>query len=444
LGRPLIEDSLGEATAPVTSKFFYGWVIVAVGILVFALAYGVRYSFAVVFSSLLEEFQWSRGAAATILSLHLLAYGVTAPLAGTLVDKIGARSTMSLGAVLLALGAATSGLATALWHFYLAFGLLMGMGISLVGAVPFTRIIGNWFLDRRGMALSLLFFGSGGAYLLYPLVALLIDRIGWRGTFVVEAAIAAGLLLPAVALLIRNSPWEKGLQPDGRPNSTPTPNLEQALNTGAAVPTASPHTDAADWTLRKAIKSLRFWALCLCAFSVWGITEHILVAHHIAFAEDVGYSNMYASAVLALFGVLMSVGALLGLVSDRIGREATFGIGMVIGVSGIVVLMLIQDTSQPWMLYAYPILFGLGFGMTTPTIAAAATDMFQGHRAGAVIGFIWFSFAIGGTIGPWLGGYIFEVAGSYLPAFLISAATFVVAFIAMWVAAPRRARRRAG
>ncbi|MDP7239800.1 MAG: MFS transporter, partial [Dehalococcoidia bacterium] len=312
MGRPLIEDSLGEATAPVTSKFFYGWVIVAVGILVFALAYGVRYSFAVVFSSLLEEFQWSRGAAATILSLHLLAYGVTAPLAGTLVDKIGARSTMSLGAVLLALGAATSGLATALWHFYLAFGLLMGMGISLVGAVPFTRIIGNWFLDRRGMALSLLFFGSGGAYLLYPLVALLIDRIGWRGTFVVEAAIAAGLLLPAVALLIRNSPWEKGLQPDGRPNSTPTPNLEQALNTGAAVPTASPHTDAADWTLRKAIKSLRFWALCLCAFSVWGITEHILVAHHIAFAEDVGYSNMYASAVLALFGVLMSVGALLG------------------------------------------------------------------------------------------------------------------------------------
>jgi MFS family permease len=408
-----------------------------------ALAYGVRYSFAVVFTSLLEEFQWSRGAAATILSLHLLAYGVTAPVAGTLVDRIGARRTMSLGAVLLALGAATSGLGSALWHFYLSFGVLMGVGICLVGAVPFTRIIGNWFLDRRGMALSLLFFGSGGAYLLYPLVALLIDRIGWRGAFVVEAAIAVCLLLPAVGLLIRNSPQEKGLLPDGGLKPTPAPELEQTLTAGVAGPGVIPDRIVADWTLRKAMKSLRFWALCLCAFSVWGITEHILVAHHIAFAEDVGYSKLYASAVLALFGVLMSVGALLGLISDRIGREATFGVGTVVGVTGIVVLMLIQDTSQPWMLYVYPILFGLGFGMTSPTIAAAATDMFQGQRAGAVIGFVWFCFAIGGTIGPWLGGYIFENSGSYQPAFMISAVSFVVAFIALWVAAPRRARRRA-
>ena len=412
-----------------------------------ALAYGVRYSFAVVFSSLLEEFQWSRGAAAAILSLHLLAYGVTAPVAGTLVDRIGARRTMSLGAVLLALGAATSSLGSALWHFYLSFGLLMGVGICLVGAVPFTRIIGNRFAVRRGLALSLLFFGSGGAYLLYPLVALLIGRIGWRGAFVMEAAIAAGLLLPAVAFLIRNFPQERGLLHGSSFKPTPTPpvpDAEQALTTGAAGTGVSPDMDVADWTLRKAMKSLRFWALCLCAFSVWGITEHILVAHHIAFAEDMGYSKLYASAVLALFGVLMSVGALLGLVSDRIGREATFGIGTVVGVTGIVVLMLIRDTSQPWMLYVYPILFGLGFGMTSPTIAAAATDMFQGQRAGAVIGFVWFAFAVGGTIGPWLGGYIFEAVGSYQPAFLISAVSFVVACIALWVAAPRRAKRRAG
>lgn len=432
----MIVNIAEKSAVPRERRFFYGWVIVAVGLFVFALAYGLRYSFSVVFPSLLEQFHWSRGAAATILSLHLLAYGVTAPVAGALVDRLGARKTMGLGAVLLCVGAATSSLGNALWHFYLSFGLLMGVGICLVGAVPFTRVMANWFVARRGLALSLLFFGSGGAYLLYPLVALLIETIGWRRAFLVEAGMVAGFLLPAVAFLIRNSPGEKGLAPDGGRDTVADPGADQRY----AEAVVDKVWAATDWTLPKAMKTFRFWALCSCAFAVWGITEHILVAHHIAFAEDVGYSKLYAASVLALFGVLMSVGALAGLVSDRIGREATFSIGTVIGVSGIIVLMAIRDTAQPWMLYLYPTLFGLGFGMTMPTIAAAATDMFQGRGAGAVIGFVWFAFAIGGTIGPWLGGFIFEVGGSYLPAFILSAAMFVVASLSLWVAAPRRVR----
>ena len=102
--------------------------------------------------------------------------------------------------------------------------------------------------------------------------------------------------------------------------------------------------------------------------------------------------------------------------------------------------MLIRDASQPWMLYLYSILCGLGFGITLPTIAASAADMFQGKRAGAVIGSVWFSFGIGGTIGPWLGGFIFEISGSYLPAFIVSAAMFVLACGSLWVAGPSRVR----
>lgn len=345
-------------------------------------------------------------------------------------DRLGPRKTISLGACLFALGLALSSQGSALWHYYLAFGLLAGVGLCLMGAVPFTRVMSNWFVRRRGLALSLMFFGSGGGFLLYPLVAFIIEQWGWRTALLVEAGVVAALLVPGAILVIRRHPAEKGLVPDGGEPRVPA-KMESAPSRSAC-----PYTE---WTLPKAMKSLHFWLLCLSAFSVWGLTEHILVTHHVAFAEDVGYSKLYASSVLALFGVFMSVGSLAGSISDRIGREVTFTIGSVIGVTGIVALTLIQDTSQPWLLYSYAILFGLGFGITSPTIAAAATDMFPGPRAGAVIGFVWFAFAMGGTIGPWLGGAIFEAGGSYLPAFIVAAAAFAVACLAFWMAAPRRA-----
>lgn len=397
--------------------------------MVFALGYGVRYSFSVIFTSLLEQFQWSRSATAAMVSFHILAYGITAPIAGTLVDRLGARKTMGLGAVLLALGAATSALGSAtLWHYYLSFGVLTGTGLCLIGATSFTRVVSNWFEERRGLAMSIMYFGSGGAFLLYPPVAFLVETVGWRGTFWVEAAAIAVILLPLVTLVVRTRPEDRSVLPDRK-------QVPVATSTGEDNVAGFP---AEDWTMSKAVKSYRFWALCLCTFAIWGVTEQILLPHQVAFAEDVGYSKIYAASVLALFGVFKSAGSLAGTISDRIGREATFSVGTVLGVCGIVALTLIHDAAQPWLLYLYAILFGLGSGIVLPTIAASAADMFQGKRAGTVIGSVWAAFAVGGAIGPWLGGFIFEVSGSYVPAWIVAAAMFVVACGALWVAAPRR------
>jgi MFS family permease len=169
--------------------------------------------------------------------------------------------------------------------------------------------------------------------------------------------------------------------------------------------------------------------------------QNILVAHHVAFAIDIGYSKIYASAVLSLFGVTFALGSLGSLVSDRIGREVTITLGTIIGISGILIVMLISDTSRPWMLYYYAIALGLANGFCSPTIAASLTDIFQGPRVGAIVGAVWFAFALGGTLGPWLGGWTFELTGNYSLAFLLALALFVVACAAIWLAAPRKVRR---
>ncbi|MFC1930637.1 MFS transporter [Chloroflexota bacterium] len=422
-----------------SERFFYGWVIVGTGILVTALAYGIRYSFSVMFTSLLQYFQWSRDSTAAIFSFQFLAYGITAPIAGALVDRLGSRKTMSIGAVILASGAAISSFGNELWHYYLSLGLFTGTGLVLIGAVPFTRVVTNWFTNKRGLALSLLFFGTGCSHLLYPLFAFLIEELGWRQTFLVESAIAIVILLPCVILFVRSRPEEMGLVPDGIKTGVQMKAKQKVVET-----VLNESWVAVDWTLTKAIKTWRFWLLCLSAFSVWGIAEQLMFTHHIAFAEDVGYSKMYASSVLSMVGMMMAIGALMGFISDKIGREVTFTVSTFLLVLGIVAMMLITDASTPGLLYLYAILFGFGLGLGIPALAAAVTDVFQGRRAGATIGFVWFMFAVGGTIGPWLGGVIFEVSGSYLIAFILSAVMAVISCIALWIAAPRQIRLVAG
>ena len=419
-----------------SNLIFYGWLIVAAGIVIKVLGYGSRYSFSVIFPSLLEDFHWPRDTTALMLSIHLLSYGLTAPIAGALVDRIGPRRTMGCGFLILALGLAVSRFATSPWHFYISFGIFTGSGLCLAGSVPLATIITNWFEKYRGTALSIMSFGDGSAHILYPAIAFLIATLGWRDTFLVQAAIIIIVCLPLVAMVIRYHPREKGLVRDGFIQAADSQQAK-ARETTKIVDAVWASTD---WTLLKAMKTYRFWMLCLAAFSIWGVMQHVVVAHHIAFAEDVGYSRMHASAILSLFGVMYAFGSLSGIISDHIGRESGTTIATAIGVSGIAVLMFIKDTSQPWMFYYYAISAGFGIGMTLPLIQASLTDIFQGSRVGAVFGFVWFSFALGGAIGPWLGGWIFEFAGSYKLAFFISEGMFIVGCVAIWLAAPRCVR----
>jgi MFS family permease len=418
-------------------KFFYGWYIVIVGMVANGLGYGSRYSFSVIFPSLLEEFKWPRDITAAVLSVHILIYGIAAPVTGFLVDRTGPRKTMGLGAFLLSLGLILSCWGTQPWHFWVTFGVLAGMGLCFMGSVPFTTVVRNWFDQRRGLAFSLVFSGFGWAFACYPVIAWLIEKFGWRATFLILGIFLASVLIPLFVWVLRYHPRELGLLPDGfalPPNHlshSPSSQMQVVDRSWAAV----------DWTFPKAVKTRRFWLLGLTTFSLWGIMQQLLLAHHVAFAIDVGFPKIYASAVLSLFGFTFALGALAGLVSDRIGREVTLTIATIIGISGILVLSLIQVASRPWMLYYYAMSVGVANGLSAPTIAASVTDIFQGAKVGFIIGAIWFGFALGGTIGPWLGGWLFEVTGNYVVAFAVAMALFAVACVAIWFAAPRKVRR---
>ena len=90
-------------------------------------------------------------------------------------------------------------------------------------------------------------------------------------------------------------------------------------------------------------------------------------------------------------------------------------------------------------MYVYAICFGYGTGLFASTMIAAAADIFHGRHFGAIGGLLVTGIGIGGAIGPWLGGYIYDISGSYISAFVLCIVCFGLACITFWIAAPRNA-----
>jgi MFS family permease len=107
----------------------------------------------------------------------------------------------------------------------------------------------------------------------------------------------------------------------------------------------------------------------------------------------------------------------------------------------MIALISVKDTSQPWLLYLYAASSGLATGLFTPNVFAGLADIFHGKNIGVISALLLTGTGIGGAIGPWLGGYLYDLYGSYTRAFFISMAVFAVAGISFWIAAPRHAEK---
>jgi MFS family permease len=148
---------------------------------------------------------------------------------------------------------------------------------------------------------------------------------------------------------------------------------------------------------------------------------------------------MQAASIFALFGIISIVGQVGGFISDTIGREKTILMAVVLAIGGLVALMSVRDTSQMWLLYVYAVCSGFATGLFSPTIIVGAADIFHGKNVGAISALVLTGVGFGGAIGPWLGGYIYDISNSYHTAFLISLVAIAISGISFWIAAPRDA-----
>src|SRR5438046_3935217 len=199
------------------ARFFYGWVIVAVCFITMGVGVNARTAFSLLFPPILDEFGWERGVTAGAFSFGFLVSAVLSPSLGRLMDRRGPRVVIEMGVGLMAAGLMLATLVRQPWHLYATLGVLVGGGGVCLGYTGQALFLPNWFVRRRGLAMSLAFSGVGvGSIILLPWLQALIGRAGWRAACWVMGILVLALLAP-LNLLLRRRPEDLGLAPERHP-----------------------------------------------------------------------------------------------------------------------------------------------------------------------------------------------------------------------------------
>ncbi len=412
---------------------YYGWVILAIGFVTIVAGYACRNTFSVFYPAIVDEFGWGRGNTALIFSINLFVYGAVAPFAGGLIDRFKPRHILAVGALITGVGVALCSLATEKWQFYLLYGVVASIGLSVAGWAPVVAIATNWFVRRRALSMGILGAGFGSSLVSAIVAQHLISAFGWRTAYVFIGVFAAVVICPLVILFIRGRPEDKGLHADGL---TAEETQEHAAD--AEIDALRTEWTRREWTLGRATRTYQFWLLFAIAFVVLGLVEQIAITHQVYFYRDAGYSAMTAASFYSIFGVCFVIGNLCGSFSDRLGRERYFIPASLVAAGACVLLFGVTDTSQPWLPVAFAVVFGLSLGSGPCVFYATVADLFHGKHYGRIVGMMVMGFAMGGTLSPWLAGYLFDTTGSYQSTFVLLIVGMLVTAALMWFVAPRK------
>jgi MFS family permease len=407
------------------TRIYYGWWVVSALFFILLNTGGAGfYVFPVFVVPLMEEFGWSVTQISVGAAIWAVVFGLSGPLIGLLIPRIGVCGTMLGAACIASLTCLGYASLQSLWMLY-ATMFVSGFAIAGSTLVPAQTLITNWFNRYRGRAMSWTMLGIGlGGLLLAPFNEFLIRVLGWRRTWLVAFCITWLIVIPLIAVFVRTKPADMGLLPDGGGAQKDGPSTRSGLLT------------------KRALASLSFWLL----FSTYVLQLVGLSAmnfHFVPFAiQQAQFTSQQAAFFLGMAAGFSMAGRLLfGWLADRWNPAGLLAITGVLLAAGPMVLELfvirlgLHNANPLWM---YSFLFGLGIAGHAVILPVLVGRCFGELHFSTIMGLVMSGFALGVILGIPVTGKIFDSTGSYEIAFLACIAVFLASSALAIIVQPGR------
>ncbi|QJC56713.1 Hexuronate transporter [Polaromonas vacuolata] len=356
------------------------------GAAIVTLSMGVRHGFGLWLQPITQAMGWTRETFSFAIAIQNLSWGVFGIFAGMAADRFGAFKVILTGAVLYALGLAGMALSPTGLIFTLTTGVLIGAAQAGTTYAVIYGVIGrNISAEKRSWAMGVAAAaGSFGQFLMVPTEGFLISNLGWQ---------QALLVLSVSMLLIM--PLALGLREGGFASGNSAPKREQSIAEA----------------LREAFKYPSF-QLLMAGYFVCGFQVVFIGVHMPSYLRDKGLSPQVASYALALIGLFNVFGTYTaGVLGQKIQKKTI--LSTIYFSRAVVITVFILAPLTATSVYIFSTVMGLLWLSTVPPTNAAVAQIFGIQHLSMLSGFIFFSHQIGSFMGVWLGGYVYDRAGSY-------------------------------
>jgi MFS family permease len=381
------------------------WLMIICGCLIAALTFGPRSAMGFFQLPMLAEKGWDRTTFGLAMALQNLFWGLGLPFFGAIADKYGTWRVLSLAGVIYAAGLILMAFAESPLALHIGGGVLVGLGIAAGGfGIVLAAFARNVPAERRSFVFGIgTAAGSAGMFLFAPISQGLIDAFGWSDTLVYMGI--AMLVIPILAIpLVGNA------------------------STGKTSQTAVRQSIAE--ALREALGH-RSYVLLVSGFFVCGFQVAFITAHFPAYIRDIGIDARYAVIALALIGFFNIIGSLAsGVIGQKYSKPIFLAL-IYLGRSILVTAFLLLPQT-PTTVIVFAVLMGLLWLSTVPPTNALVAIMFGTGHLGMLGGIVFLSHQIGSFLGVWLGGYLYDLWGSYDPVWWLGVLLGLFAAVVHW------------
>lgn len=356
---------------------------------------GSIYFIVVALKLIAAEFDWPRAVPSIAYALQYGGAGIGGIFMGWCLDRGGMVVPAFVGAVMVGTGAILTAYISNQWELYFIYGVMLGFfGRSTLFA-PLTANITRWYEHNRSLAVGIVGSGQGLAGMLWPQVFhYLIEAVGWRQTALIYGVFALATMLP-LAMILRRRP--------------PAPDVSLAPPPRRGPGLAAPFS----------ITAIQL-SLCIAAIGCC-VAMSLPLAHIVSHLSDIGFDPARGAEALSLMLGFSALASFFG-VSFLGKRYGGLRAILVFSTGQATLLGVLAFVDTLPTIYVASALFGLGYGGILPCYPIIVRELLPAAQAGRRTGLVLLCAGGGMALGSWMGGYVFDLTGTYRNAFLIGVA----------------------